>query len=133
MIELTDDIRKAIHEQLTARPRESSKPNVQRRVGPGIWNKPFHSNALGVAPNQIGEAREEFRKHGLAIDFDQDGRAIITGPKQYKEACRALGIFSGRDGYGIPGEDGVAGKSGRQLEEAKREFREKIRRGEVEF
>lgn len=53
---------------------------------------PFECDALGVMPGQQQEAREAYAKCGVSMDFNPDGQAIITGPKQYARAQQALGV-----------------------------------------
>ena len=70
---------------------------VQKKFGS---NYPKASVALGVQPHQVPEAMEEARKHGIALEFDeQTGEAIVSGPNKYKEIARTFDFYTGRDGF----------------------------------
>lgn len=128
-MKLTDEIREGIRSLLTARPSDGKSalaPHRQKigggpkRVGCGAGLWPFKSDALGVNPDQISEAEAHFRAHGLTVGFDREtGAAILTGPKQYHDACRAAGIFTGRDGFG-----GVA--TGREIQKQREQMRREL-------
>lgn len=129
---LTDDIRAAIKAQLTAVPKPSERAkHVQRRTTAGLWARPFHSDALGVSPSQIEEQREYYRKHGIDLDFDSQGRAIITGPDQYRKACKASGLWSGAQGYGLPNRE-LTGRGKAQERERLKEHLRRIERGDYD-
>lgn len=65
-------------------------------------NWPMKSDALGVHPSQIEEAREESRKMGVPTDFTKDGRAILTSARHRKRYAEAHGIYDRNGGYGDP-------------------------------
>lgn len=57
------------------------------------WDRPVHSNALGVNPNQIEEAKRAFPHH----EYDPEGRMILRNAQQKRRAMRDLG-FMDKDG-----------------------------------
>lgn len=67
---------------------------------PGTW--PQHSDALGVHPDQIPEAAEVARRHGVPTNFDADGCAVLTGPAHRKKLAELYGFFDKNGGYGDP-------------------------------
>lgn len=132
-MELTDDIRAAIKAQLTATPQAAVNPARQRRTSSGLWARPFASDALGVNPTQIEAARAALRARGITADFDKSGRCVVTSDKQYREVAKAVGIWNGRDGYGIRREDGERGYTGREAERAKQELRKAVLSGQIDW
>ena len=120
-----DAMRAASRALLTAKPETPVRENVQRLTA-GLWARPFHSDALGVHPDQIPEATQALRSAGVMADFDKEGRLIVTSDKQYREAAKACGLWDGRDGYG-------GGKqTGRDRERSKQEFRKAVMRGDYD-
>lgn len=67
---------------------------------PGNW--PMASEALGVHPDQIGEATAEAVKHGVPTDFDRHGRPIFTSPQHRKRYCEAHGYYDRNGGFSDP-------------------------------
>lgn len=132
-VKLDDTIRAAIKNLLTARPkpkiptRHILHPSAPRGKKAGLWSKPFESDALGVNPDQIAQASESLRKAGLAVDFNEKtGAAIITSDKQYRAVAKAVGLFNGRDGYGVPNENGDHMPTGREPVRLREEFRRRL-------
>ena len=113
---LTDTDRAAIKAILTGGQGIRRKKSTSLRVAQ--W--PFKSDALGVSPDQVPIARENARKHGIPLEFTTDGQAVITGPKQYSKVAKAMGLYSGRDGYE------EAGPTGRASAEGRRRLREQV-------
>ena len=68
---------------------------VRRRSG-----YPFYSMSLSVAPEDVPLTLELLRAQGVSAEFDTDGCPKIESSRQHREIARALGLFSGRDGYG---------------------------------
>lgn len=99
---LTDADRRSIRALLTHRPPQGKKKDRRTQIA----NWPFKSESFGVHPDQIPEAREHYRRHGLAVDFTKDGAAIMTGPNQHRQMAKADGIWNGRDGFSVPGGTG---------------------------
>jgi len=67
---------------------------------PGNW--PLESDAAGVHPDQIAEARQHSIKAGVPTEFTPDGRAIFTSRKHRKDYCRAIGLHDRNGGYSDP-------------------------------
>lgn len=129
--QLTDDIRAAIKQQLTSPPRPGTttrkfigKPAERRRRNP--WAGGFRSDALGVNPEQIPQARAALRAAGVYVDYDENGCAILESERQYKDVAKASGMWSGRDGFHVPDEDGNALPTGRGVEEKKMECKRNL-------
>lgn len=124
MAVLDDTIRKAIRAQLTARPsRKSAAQANAYRFNNG---HSYASDALGVHPSQIKEASETLRSHGVNVDFDKEGRAIIDSDKQYRDIGKATGMFSGRDGWEQTQYDGKQIATGRAPVQRRREARQML-------
>ena len=68
------------------------------------------------------------RKQGLFTEFDSEGRPIITSTKQQGELAKALGMKTGRDGYGHTNENGNFEHSGRRRNDEIQEGRGKVRK-----
>jgi len=131
--EITQDLmREHQRQMLTASPEPSNKPRKCLN-GPGLWVKPFHSEALGVNPDQIPEATEALRRAGCMADFDADGRCIVTSNTQYQQVAKACGLKTGRDGFGGGMDsDGNRIRTGREDEQGKQAFRDAVARGEYD-
>lgn len=66
----------------------------------GTW--PMKSDAAGVAPSQVQEAREHSVKIGIPTDFTPDGRAIFHSRLHRKQYCEAIGLYDRNGGYSDP-------------------------------
>lgn len=133
--EITQDLmRKAQKQMLGAKPMPEKRQTTRsRRVGTGLWHKPFASESLGVNPSQIPEATKALRAAGVMADFDTDGRLVVTSDKQYREAAKACGLWTGRDGFGGGQTDeGHRVGTGRENERRKQEFRDAVMRGDYD-
>jgi hypothetical protein len=73
---------------------------IGTNAGGRSW--PIHSDAAGVHPSQIAEAKEESRRLGVPTDFDNKGCAVLTDPAHRKRYARAIGLHDRRGGYGDP-------------------------------
>ena len=129
MAVLTDEIRAAIHSQLTAAPSKAA----ERAQARDYKFMPYASEALGVSPEQVTEAKANLRAHGCMVDFDRDGRALITSEKQVKEVAKAAGLWSGRDGFAVRDGEGRQVHTGRELQRRRAEFRRAVLSGEISF
>lgn len=125
---VTEDMRDQIKGLLTARPVPPERPNVSRRSSYSLWHKPFASEALGVNPDQIDEARANLRAHGITADFDEHGRCVLTSEKQFRDVARASGMYSGARGFEMSGEDGGRILTGREQVEGRRAFRRQVKK-----
>ena len=70
---------------------------------------PMYSDALGVSPSQIKEAREESIRMGVPTDFTKDGRAILRDKGHRRKYAEANGMYDRNAGYGDPQPKTVTG------------------------
>jgi len=63
---------------------------------------PILSDAAGVAPSQVGEARQKFADLGLNTEVMRDGRVVFTSASHRKKHCEAVGLYDRNGGYGDP-------------------------------
>tara|TARA_R100000458_G_scaffold41260_1_gene38898 strand:- start:1071 stop:1445 length:375 start_codon:yes stop_codon:yes gene_type:complete len=64
-------------------------------------NWPMKSDAAGVHPDQIGEARKEAKRFGVPTNFDgKTGQAIFTSRSHRAEYLKAKGYHDRNGGYG---------------------------------
>lgn len=61
---------------------------------------PILSDAVGIHPDQVDEAREECKRLGVPTDFKDDGRVVFTSRAHRKEYLRAHGYYDRNGGYG---------------------------------
>jgi hypothetical protein len=61
---------------------------------------PMYSDALGVNPDQIDEARAESVRMGVPTDFNKDGQAILESRGHRKKYAEANGMYDRDGGYG---------------------------------
>ena len=94
---------------------------------------PFKSTSMAVDPSEVPEVQERLRKQGLFVEFDREGRPEITSTKQHGELAKALGMKTGRDGYGHLDEFGNFQNSGRRRSEEIQQGRAKVRKAIREF
>jgi len=80
--------------------RKYSVSREDTRGGKSTW--PMYSDAAGVGPTQIDEARRESLKMGIPTDFTPDGRAIFTSRLHRKMYCEAVGLYDRNGGYSDP-------------------------------
>ena len=128
---LTDEIRKSIKAQLTAKPKEK-EARRSRRTTAGLWVRPFASDALGVNPEQIEEATKALRAAGVMADYDKQGRLVVSSDEQYRKAAKARGLWNGARGYGCQDSEGNRVLTGRDRERAKDEFRRAVANGDYD-
>jgi len=116
---LTDEMRaKILHINLnrtTTAPKQSRRfryngeqvVEVTGKDSSGGRTYPYKSSALAVAdPSEIPEAMTMMRAGGVALEYDEEGYAIIESEEQFRKAAKVAGLWSGRDGYGYDGEHG---------------------------
>jgi hypothetical protein len=115
-MELTDELRAQIKAQLTASPKRSKEKKSETIARSYRYNRgrTHYSDALGVSPDQIEEARAHLRSHGIAAEFHDDGRIAIQSEKQWRDIARAGGMYTGRDGFGAKDKDGNKIMTGRE-------------------
>jgi len=89
---------------------------------------PFKSTSMAVDPSEVPEVQEQLRKEGLFVEFDREGRPEITSTKQHGALAKALGMKTGRDGYGHTDEHGNFQNSGRRRNDETQAGRSKVRK-----
>lgn len=89
---------------------------------------PYKSTAMAVDPSEVPEVQERLRKEGLFVEFDREGRPEITSTKQQSDLAKALGMKTGRDGYGHTDEFGNFHNSGRRRNDEIQEGRGRVRK-----
>ena len=60
----------------------------------------FTSEALAVHPDQVGEANERAKRHGLGTKYDRNGFAHIPDRADRKRLLRLEGMHDNHGGYG---------------------------------
>ena len=99
--------------------------------GPAVRNHsmfPYKSTSMAVDPSEVPAVRERLRKEGLFVEFDSSGRPEITSTKQHSRVARAMGMKTGRDGFGHTDEHGNFQNSGRRRNDEVQAGRHKVRR-----
>jgi hypothetical protein len=76
----------------------------------------------------VPAVQEALRKEGLFAEFDKEGRPEITSTKQQDALAKAMGMKTGRDGYGHTDEHGQFQNSGRRRTDEMQEGRSKVQR-----
>ena len=106
------------------------KPTWEEDRNPVIRRSmfPFYSNSMAVDPAEVPEVQERLRKEGVLVEFDREGRPEITSTKQHARLATALGMKTGRDGYGHTDEMGRFHNSGRRRTEEMQQGRGRVRR-----
>jgi len=89
---------------------------------------PYKSNAMAVHPSEVVAVQEQLRRQGLLTEFDAEGRPIISSVKQHDALAKALGMKTGRDGYGHMDENGKFQNSGRRRTDEMNAGRARVRR-----
>ena len=89
---------------------------------------PYKSTAMAVDPSEVPAVSERLKRQGVCVEFDRAGRPIITSAKQQSDLAKALGMKTGRDGYGHTDQHGRFQNSGRRRAEEVAEGRAKVRR-----
>ncbi len=98
--------------------------------GPAIRNHsmfPYNSTSMAVDPSEVPVVRERLRKERLFVEFDSKGRPEITSTKQHSRLAKALGMKTGRDGFGHTDEHGNFQNSGRRRNDEIQAGRRKVR------
>lgn len=49
---------------------------------------PIYSDALGVHPDQVAEATERNKRHGISVSYTPDGRAVLPDPANRRKLMR---------------------------------------------
>jgi hypothetical protein len=82
---------------------------------------------MAADPDEVPKVQEQLRKQGLSVDFDKAGRPEVTSTRQQDALAKALGMKTGRDGYGHVDEHGNFQNSGRRRTAEMEEGRSKVR------
>jgi len=88
---------------------------------------------MAVDPGEVPEVQEQLRKQGIFAEFDEEGRPNITSTKQHDALAKALGMKTGRDGYGHVNEDGKFETTGRRRNDEVQEKRANVRKARDEL
>ena len=138
--DLTDEQREAIRAVDSNRGHVRTRPARTKVLRGGKWVEsqgsavrnrsmfPFKSTSMAVDPSEVPEVQERLRKEGLFVEFDREGRPEITSTKQHSTLAKALGMKTGRDGFGHTDEFGNFQNSGRRRNDEIQEGRGRIRR-----
>jgi len=102
---------------------EANRPNVI--VGHSMF--PYRSTSMAVDPSEVPETQERLRKEGLFVEFDREGRPEITSTKQHSALASAMGMKTGRDGFGHTDEFGNFQNSGRRRNDEVQAGRNRVR------
>ena len=94
---------------------------------------PYRSSAMAVHPSEVPAVKEQLRKQGLFTEFDNEGRPIIESAKQQSDLAKALGMKTGRDGYGHVDEHGKFHNSGRRRADEVAEGRGRVKKAIAEL
>ena len=94
---------------------------------------PYKSTAMAVDPSEVEQVQEELKRQGVFAEFDRDGRPIVTSTKQHAALATALGMKTGRDGYGHLDEYGNFQNSGRRQNDEVQAGRTRVRKAREEF
>ncbi len=65
--------------------------------------KPVHSDAMAVHPDQIPEAMEHDKAHGVPTEYDGDGCPILTTPDHQRRYMKMLGYHQRNGGFSSAG------------------------------
>lgn len=88
---------------------------------------PYKSTSMAVDPSEVPETQERLRKEGIFVEFDREGRPEITSTKQHATLAKAMGMKTGRDGYGHTDEFGNFQNSGRRRNDEVQAGRSRVR------
>ena len=97
------------------------------RRGFNVSMFPYRSTAMAVEPGEIATVRKQLRSDGLNVDFDATGRPEVTSAIQQDALAKAMGMKTGRDGYGHTDEHGNFQNSGRRRTQEMQEGRGHVR------
>ena len=76
---------------------DGGRVNTQSSAG---W--PIVSDAMGVLPMQIAEAKKLDTKLGVSADYTKEGQPIFRSQGHRKKFCEAHGVYDLNGGYGDP-------------------------------
>ena len=61
---------------------------------------PMRNKALAVHRRQVAEANARNKRHGVKVQYDADGTAIVPGRGEYRDLCKLEGTHMNDGGYG---------------------------------
>lgn len=64
------------------------------------WHRPVLSDGLAVHPEQVPEAMERDRRHGINTQYDAEGRPVLTDRGMRRRLLKSLNMHDGDGGYG---------------------------------
>ena len=94
---------------------------------------PYYSTSMAVDPSEVPAVSDRLRAQGVFAEFDRQGRPIVTSTKQHDALAKALGMKTGRDGYGHVDEHGNFQNSGRRRNDEIQEGRARVRKARDEL
>jgi hypothetical protein len=62
----------------------------------------MNSDAMGVHPSQVKEARAADERLGVPIQYEKTGEAVYESASQRKKHCEAHGFYDRNGGYSDP-------------------------------
>ena len=89
---------------------------------------PYYSNAMAVDPSEVESVNGMLRSQGVFAEFDAEGRPRVDSAKQHRTLAKAMGLYTGRDGFGHQDEVGKPQNSGRRAHEERTAGRAKMRK-----
>ena len=137
--DLTDEQRNFMQDVDSNRSHVRVRPAGTKVLAAGKWAEPngsatrnhsmfpYKSTSMAVDPSEVPEVQERLRKEGLFVEFDKTGRPNITSTKQHGKLAKALGMKTGRDGFGHTNEDGKFETTGRRRNDEIQAGRSKVR------
>lgn len=87
----------AFYREIHSAPRR--KTGRARRGGCDTFRN-FESKAMAVHPKQVKQARDRAKRHGIAVEYKDDGTAILQSPGARKALMNLEGL---RDQSGFGG------------------------------
>lgn len=94
---------------------------------------PYYSSAMAVDLSEVEEVQKRLKKQGVFAEFDRQGRPVITSTKQHAALAEAMGMKTGRDGFGHTDEHGNFQNSGRRRNDEIQEGRGRVRKAREEL
>lgn len=80
------EVTQARYEELYPPPRSAGGAPALHQ-----WKRPMEMDSLAVHPDDVPAQMEKDRRHGLAIDYNQDGCPIIHSERQKREYMKYRG------------------------------------------
>lgn len=77
-------------------PPRKWEPGPARTQGTTTW--PLESQALAVHPEQVHEANERAKRHGIAAEYREDGTCVIADATARRRLLKLEGLVD-KDGF----------------------------------